>query len=71
MYNLIRHWLSLTINNPVTTHDGVGEVVGQKLGVFYANNGIIRSRNPKNLQGDINVLIVLFKKIYLKAKIMK
>ena len=26
--NVIRNWLSLTIDNPAATHDGVGEAVG-------------------------------------------
>ena len=69
--NVIRNWLSLTIDNPAATHDGVGEAVGQELGVFYAENGIIASHNTKGVQGDINFLIGLFRIIGPRANITK
>ena len=44
--NVIRHWLSLTIDNHDVTHNGVGELVGQKLGFFYSDDVMINSRKP-------------------------
>ena len=41
--SVIRHWLKLTMGNPDGTNNGVEYAVGQKLGVFYADNGMIVS----------------------------
>ena len=32
--------------------DGPGHTVGQILGMFYADDGLLRSRDPEWLQGD-------------------
>ena len=69
--SVIRHWLKLTMGNPDGTNNGVEYAVGQKLGVFYADNGMIVSNNPDQLQESINLLIGLFKRIVLEAYIAK
>ena len=68
---VIRHWLSLNIDNPAATHNCVGEEVGQKMGVFHADNYMKGYYHPELLQGSINVLICLFKKIIPKSNIAK
>ena len=50
--------------------------VGSSLGEFYADDGLIGSRDPECLQGVINTLIVLFPRVVLmfnveKSKTMK
>ena len=40
-------------------HDGLQTAVGNIIGMFYSDDGIIRSRDPKCLQGDLNLLIGL------------
>ena len=41
------------------------------MGVFYADDIMIGSRDPDWLQGDINVLIVLFRGVLLMSNIEK
>ena len=40
-------------------------------GVFYADDGMIGSRGPEWLQGDVNVLIRLFRMVGLVYNVAK
>ena len=53
------------------THDGLGVAIGRCTGLFYADAGIIVSRDQECLQGDINVIIVLFRKFGLMVNVAK
>ena len=44
--NVIRTWISMTVQDHRVDHDGLGETVGMCVGVFYSGNGIVSSRNP-------------------------
>ena len=66
---VIRHWLSLTMENLSETHGDVGETVVQKWGIIYANDGMFGSHNPEWLHKVIKVLIGLFRRIILEANI--
>ena len=63
--------MSLTVEYKSATHEGLGVVVGQCMGVFYADDGMIGSRNPEWIQGDINVLIGVFIRVGLMENIAK
>ena len=48
-------------------HDRLGMVVGRCMGVFDADDGIIRSREPEWIQGAMNVLIIISRSVSLMA----
>ena len=68
---VVYHWLSLTMEDVLGIQDGLGHVVDRRLGVFYADNGLLGSRDLEWLQGALNVLIVLFWRINLAANVVK
>ena len=41
--NFIRTWLSMTVEERMVSHDGMGESVVWCLGIFYANYGMVSS----------------------------
>ena len=41
------------------------------MGVFYADDGMIGSRDPDLLQGAINVIIGLFRRVKIMANVTK
>ena len=60
---VVRHWMPLTAEEESAAHEGLGMVVGWYMGVFYTDDGIIRSRDTEWLQGDIKVIIKLFRRV--------
>ena len=58
--NAIRTWLAMTVEDERVAHDGMGETVGRRLGVFFSDNGMVGSRNLDCLQHAMNVLVGLF-----------
>ena len=52
-------------------HDGLGDTVGRRLGVFYANNGMVGSSDSDWLQHAMNVLVVLFRRYGLADNVSK
>ena len=44
--NVIRTWLTMTVEDQKVARDGLEETVGRCLLVFYAKNGMFGSRNP-------------------------
>ena len=68
---VVRHWLSLTVEYGAVLHYVLGHDVGQSLGVFYVDDGILGSWDPEWLQVALNVLIGLLQIIDLTANINK
>ena len=58
--SVFHHWISLTEEEKSAIHDGFGMVVEISRYMFYADDGLIGSRDPEWLQGGINILIGLF-----------
>ena len=58
--NVVRNWLSTTVEDDTVIHDGLGHAVRQSMGVFYTDDGIIGSQDQDWLQGSLNILIELF-----------
>ena len=58
--NFIRTWLDTTVEDHMLDHDGLGETVRQFLGFFYADDGMVGSRDLDWLQHLMNVLVGLF-----------
>ena len=55
--SVVKHWLSITLEDESAVHDSNRMVEGRSLGIFYANDGLIGLRKPEWLQGYLNVLI--------------
>ena len=58
--NVIRTCLSVTVEDHRVARDGLGKTVGDCFGVFYADDGMVSSRDADWLQHAINVLVGLF-----------
>ena len=59
--NAIRTWIDMTVEDKMVAHDRLGETVGRCLGVFYANDGMVGSRDANWLlwmQHLMNVLVL-------------
>ena len=48
--NIIQTWLAMTVGDQRVAHDGVVEAVGWCLGVFYADYGMVGSRDAEWLK---------------------
>ena len=58
--NVIRTWLAMTVEDHRMAHDGMGEDVGQRLGVLYADDCMFGSKDAEWLQHFMNILFGLF-----------
>ena len=54
---VVRHCLSLAVEDESVIHYGLKMAVGRNMGVFYVDDGLIRLWYSEWLQGDINVFI--------------
>ena len=63
--------MSLVVEGKSATHGGLRVVVGRCMGMFYADDGMIGWRGPEWIQGDINVLVILFRRVGLMANVAK
>ena len=43
---VIRIWSAIILEEQRVAHDGLGETIGRCLGVFYANDGMVGTRDP-------------------------
>ena len=59
-YNVVHNWLYVMLEGKLIAHYGVGLSLGRCMGVFYADDGLVMSRDPEWLQRSLNVLICLF-----------
>ena len=58
--NIIRTWLAIIVDDQRVAHDRMREAVGRCLGVFYADDGMVGSRDSEWLQHSMNILVGLF-----------
>ena len=58
--NIIRTWLAITVDDQRVAHDRLREAVRRCLGVFYADDGMVGSRDSEWLQHLMNILVGLF-----------
>ena len=65
------NWLSMTVKDDAVIHGSMGHVVGQVLGEFNAGDGLLGLRYPEWLQVYRNVIICLFRRIFLMDNIYK
>ena len=69
--NFIRTWLAMTVEDQSVAHDGLGEIVGKYLGLFYANDDMSSSRNTDWMQHEMDILVGLFIRYGLAANVAK
>ena len=69
--NVIKTWLAMTVENQRVYHDGLGVTIRRCLGVFYANDCMVVSRDADLLQHAINVMVGLFQRYGLAANVAK
>ena len=60
IYNVVRNWLALTVEDQLVAQKGLGLAVGRCLGLFYVYNGVVGSQDLEWLRGALNMIIGLF-----------
>ena len=68
---VFHNWVSITVEYNTVIHNRLVHVAEWSIGVFYADNRIIGSRDPRWLQGGINILIGPFLWIGLMDNVAK
>ena len=68
---VVQHWLSLTVEDDSAIRNGIGMAAGRIMVVFYADGGIIGSREPEWIQGALNALIRIFRRVDLMGNVAK
>ena len=69
--NTIRTWLAITVEDQRLDHNGMLEAVGRYLGVFYADDGMVGSKDAEWIKHLMNVLVGLFWWYYFAASANK
>ena len=67
---VIREWLRSQLGAEVA-HLGLGNQIRTLLAVFYADNGLVQSRDPVFLQEAFNALVALFECVGLRTHTKK
>ena len=55
--SVVRHWISLTVEDREVLQDGPGNAVVWSLVMFYADYGLLGSWDPECMQGNLQNLI--------------
>ena len=71
VYNVVCNWLALMVDDQLPAQEGLGITLWRCLVIFYANGGMVGSRDPNWLQGDLNVIIGLLRRYVLVANVIK
>ena len=71
VYNVIRIWLDMTVEDQRVDYDGLGETVGRFLGVFYTDDDMVGSQELDWLQHSMKVLVGLFRRYGFAANVAK
>ena len=69
--NVIRTWLARTVEDQRVAQDGLGDTVRRCVGFFYADDGMVGSRNPDWMKYKMNVLVELFRRYGLVSNAAK
>ena len=62
---VVRHWVSVMVFGVEERGGRVQEGIHQKA-LFYADNGMVASLDPRWIQGDFSTLVGLFERVGLK-----
>ena len=71
VYNFIHTWLAMTVEYQRVAHYGLVEAVRKCVGVFYANDSMVVSRDPDWMNHLMNVLVSLFQQYGLAYNVAK
>ena len=71
MENVIQTWLAMTVEDHRMAHNGMGKAVGRFLGVFYADDVMVVSRDSEWVHHSMNVLLGLFRQYGLADNVTK
>ena len=63
--------MGMTVEDQRVDQDGLVETVGRCMGVFYADDGMVGSRDADWLQHAMNFLVGLFRRYGLEANVEK
>ena len=69
--NFIRTWLAMIVDDQRLAHERLGETVRRCLGVFYVDDGMVRSRESGWLHHATNFLVGFFRRYGLSANVAK
>jgi hypothetical protein len=69
--NVVRHWLSLVLDDKGTVTDGLGFSVEQIMALFYADDGCLSTIDHEWLQKALEILTELFRRIGLETNTQK
>ena len=58
--NVVRNWISIMVEGKLVAHPGMRLAVGWCIRMFYADDGLVLSQDPKWLQKSLYILIGLF-----------
>ena len=67
---MIRGWLRQVMDKEVAA-DGTGAQIRALLAAFYADNGLVQSRDPAFLQYAFDILVGLFERVGLRTNTTK
>ena len=68
---MVSNWLELTVEYQLVTQKVLGLAVGRCLGFLYAYNGMVLLQDTEWIQGELNVIIGLFRRYKLVANVAK
>ena len=69
--SMFRHWILLMVEDGELIQYGLEYAVDWSLGVFYADDCLLVSRDQEWIQGALNVLVGIFWRIGLTANAAK
>ena len=67
---VIREWLRQVLGERVAA-DGIGVQIRLLLAAFYADDGLVQSRDPEFLQFSFDILVGLFESVGLRTNTTK
>ena len=67
---VIREWLRQVLGEEVAA-DGIGSHIRVLLAAFYADDGLVQSRDPEFLQYSFDILVGLFERVGLRTNTTK
>ena len=67
---VVRHWFTLAIED-AEKRGGVGKEVRHQAALFYADDGMVASSNPRWLKWAFNALVGLFERVRLQTNVGK
>ena len=69
--NVVRNWLAPMLEDKLVLHEGLGLAVGRCSGLFYADDGVVRLRDPEWIHDTLNVSIGIFYRYRLVVNVAK